>query len=162
VYRTLDNDLKNVFISHIHENDHRLEPLKGLLADNGLTARDSSVTGDKPNRARDPDYIMNEILAPRIDWAGTVIVLITPDTKDHIWVDREIRYAVQQGKPVIGVWDEGHQGCEVPEALEDFACAVVPWDAERIIRAAFGDEVGFFKPDGSRQEPRSVPRPKCG
>lgn len=26
-----DQKLKNVFISHIHEDDHRLEPLKGLL-----------------------------------------------------------------------------------------------------------------------------------
>jgi len=157
-----DQKLKNVFISHIHEDDHRLEPLKGLLADNGIVARDSSITSEKPNRARDPDYIMREIIEPGIDWAGTMFVLISPETKDHVWVDLEIRYAVETDTPVVGIWDYGHQGCEVPQALEEFACAIVPWDAKHIIRAAFGEEKEFLNADGSRRPPRSIPRAKCG
>ena len=57
----------NVFISHIHEDDHRLQPLKDMLSKHGCEARDSSITSEKPNRAKDPDYIMHEILQPRID-----------------------------------------------------------------------------------------------
>ena len=72
----------NVFISHIHEDDSRLESLKDLLAKNGCSARDSSVNSSNPNNAQSPEYIKREILGPRIEWAGTVVVLITPDTKD--------------------------------------------------------------------------------
>jgi MTH538 TIR-like domain (DUF1863) len=154
--------VKNVFISHIHEDDHRLEPLKALLADNGIAARDSSITSEKPNRAQNQDYIMDKFIKPGIDWAGTMFVLISPDTKDHVWVDREIRYAVETNTPVVGIWDEGHHGCAVPEALEEFACAIVPWDAQHIIRAAFGEENEFLNADGTRQPPRSVPRADCG
>ena len=73
-------DRKNVFISHIHEDDHRLPPLKKLLAKHGLDVRDASINSLKPNQAQNEDYIKYQILAPRIDWAGVLVVLITPDT----------------------------------------------------------------------------------
>jgi len=158
----MTDTIKNVFISHIHPDDHRLEPLKALLADNGVAARDSSITNDKQNRANNKIYIMRDILAPRIDWAGTMFVLITPETKDSEWVEREICYAVSQNKPVIGIWDEGHEGCEIPASLDDFGCAIVPWDAKLIISAAYGDQHQFLNPDGTPRGSREIPRANCG
>jgi hypothetical protein len=157
----MQNDVRNVFISHVHNDDHRLEPLKELLASNGIEARDSSITSEKPNAAKSEDYIMNEILAPRIDWAGVVIVLITPDTKDSAWVDREIRYAQEHDKRIVGVWDEDQKGCEVPEALEEYESAIVPWDAPLIIKAAFGDIDEWIEPNGQTRAPRPFPREVC-
>src|SRR5262249_35326963 len=125
-------DKINIFISHIHEDDHRLEPLKKLLADNGCDARDSSVTKDKPNNAKDPDYIMRDILQPRIDWCSKMIVLVTPDTKDSSWVNREIEYAHKQGKSIIGIWDLGDKGCDLPEKLEDCGDTVVAYSISRL------------------------------
>ena len=89
----MNDKVCNVFISHVHEDDSRLQLLKDLLAENGCSARDSSVNSTKPNNASDPDYIKREVLAPRIAWAGTVVVLITPDTKDSPSVNWEIEYA---------------------------------------------------------------------
>lgn len=157
----MQDDVRNVFISHVHEDDHRLEPLKELLASNGIAARDSSITSEKPNAAKSDDYIMNEILSPRIKWASVVIVLITPDTKDSTWVDREIRYAQEHGRRIVGVWDESHEGCEVPEALEEYESAIVPWDAALIIKAAFGDVEKWIEPDGEERAPRMFPREVC-
>ncbi|TIS47300.1 TIR domain-containing protein [Mesorhizobium sp.] len=128
----------NVFISHVHEDDARLQALKDLLAKNGCVARDSSINSDRPNDAKNPDYIKREILSPRIEWAGTVVVLITPDTKHSDWVNWEIEYAHKLGKRIVGVWDHGEHGCEPPEALDEYANAVVPWRAEQIIDAIFG------------------------
>lgn len=155
------DEICNVFISHIHEDDHRLVPLKELLAKNGCIARDSSVTSNTPNDANDPDYIMREILKPRIDHCGTLIVLVTPDTKDHEWVDREIEYAHQQGKRIVGVWDLGDQGCEVPEKLDEYANAIVPWRAEQIIDAIFERIDEFRDPKGNTIPERNMARYKC-
>lgn len=73
------DEVKNVFISHVHEDDDALQDLKNLLKNNGYEIRDSSIDSSKPNQAENPDYIKSEILAPRIQWASTMVVLISPD-----------------------------------------------------------------------------------
>jgi hypothetical protein len=151
----------NVFISHVHEDDHRLEPLKDLLAKNGCQVRDSSVSSSNPNRAKDPDYIMRDILQPRIDWAGTVIVLVTPDTKDSEWVNREIDYAREQGKRIVGVWDDGEKGCDLPEKLDDYADDVVAWRADQIIDAIFAKINDWRGPKGDPVPERNIARYRC-
>src|SRR3546814_14264841 len=55
-------DLKNVFISHVHEDDAGLQKLKDLLASKGMDVRDSSVHKGKFNDAKDHDYIKTGIL----------------------------------------------------------------------------------------------------
>ena len=74
------NETRNVFVSHIHEDDDGLRSLKDLLAGRGYTIRDASITADKPNDASNPDYIKSQILAPRIRWASTLIVYVSPET----------------------------------------------------------------------------------
>ena len=157
----MTNKICNVFISHVHEDDHRLEPLKGLLAENGCQARDSSVNSNNPNRAKDPDYIMRELLQPRIDWAGTIIVLVTPDTKDSAWVNREIEYAHDQGKRIVGIWDSGEKGCDLPEKLDDYADNVVAWRADQIIDAIFGKINDWRDPNGHPVPERNIARYRC-
>jgi len=151
----------NVFISHVHEDDHRLEALKKLLADNNCIVRDHSVNSNTPNDAHHPDYILNGILKPRIDRCGTLVVLITPDTKDSDWVKREIEYAAQQGKRIIGVWDHGEQGCEPPEQLDEIANAIVAWRSDQIIDAIFGRIEDFRDPRGEVIPERNMARYNC-
>jgi MTH538 TIR-like domain (DUF1863) len=155
------NEIRNVFISHIHENDDRLGPLKDLLSKEGCEARDSSINSDKPNNASDPDYIKREILAPRIEWAGTMVVLVTPDTKDSEWVNWEIEYAHKLGKRIVGVWDHGEMDCEVPEALDQYADAIVPWRAEQVADAVMGRMDGSLNAKGEPRVPRNMARFSC-
>ena len=72
------DETKNVFISHIHEDDDGLDKLKDLLKNKGLTIRDYSINADNPNNAKSEDYIKSEILAPRIQQSSTLVVYITP------------------------------------------------------------------------------------
>jgi MTH538 TIR-like domain (DUF1863) len=62
----MTDEIKNVFISHVHEDDAGLNKLKDLIAKGGLTVRDSSINKTNPNDAKDPDYIRTQILAPQI------------------------------------------------------------------------------------------------
>ena len=151
----------NVFISHIHEDDARLSDLKALVAGAGCTARDSSVNSDRPNNASDPDYIKREILAPRIEWAGTMVVLISPGTHESPWVNWEIEYAATHGKRVVGVWDIGAKDSDVPEKLDEYASAVVGWQADRILDAIFGRINNWETVAGEARPVRAIARHNC-
>ena len=154
-------ETKNVFISHVHEDDDGLKDLKNLLSDNDVEVRDSSITSDKPNKAKEPDYIKQEILAPAIKWAGIMLVYISPGTKESEYVNWEIDYAHHKDKRIVGVWARGENECEVPEELANYADAVVGWDSERIIGAINGDINDWETPDCEPIEPRTISRYSC-
>lgn len=153
-------DRHNVFIAHRHEDDSLVRDLKTLLSGRGVEIRDASITSDKPNQASSADYIKQQILAPGIRWAGKVIVLITPELKNHPWVDWEIEYANRQTKTIVGVWARGSLDCQVPEPLEKYADAIVAWNRERILRALDGEQL-FENPDGSTRDPQPIVRQPC-
>lgn len=152
---------KNIFISHIHEDDHRLDPLKTLLSKSGMEVKDGSINSDKPNNANDPNYIKYQILAPRIQWASVLVVLITPDTKLSEYVQWEIEYAASLGKRIVGVWDLGEADCDMPEALDRYADAVVGWQGDRVKDAIDGKINNREQSDGSPVEARDTTRYSC-
>ena len=153
--------IRNGFISHIHEDDAGIAKLKSLLENQGMTLRDSSITSDKPNDAHNEDYIKYGILAPQIQWAGTLIVYVSPDTRKSRWVDWEIEYAHKQGKRIVGVWEWGAKGCGLPEALDKYGDAVVGWNGESIADAIVGKSNQWYRQDGSRWARRDVKRYSC-
>ena len=152
---------KNVFISHIHENDDGLIKLKNLIKENRMTTRDYSINADNPNNAHSEDYIKFQILAPRIRQSSTLIVYISPETKDSPWVNWEIEYAQKQDKRIVGVWAHGEAGCEVPEALDKYADAVVGWMGNRIVDAINGIINDWESPDGTKRASRDIKRYNC-
>jgi hypothetical protein len=159
--RAMAETIKNVFISHVHEDDAGLEKLKDLLASKGLVIRDASIHAGKENDAKNPDYIKSSILAPQIDWAGTFVVYVTPKTKGSEWVDWEIEYAHKQGKRIIGVWAHGENECEVPNALDKYADAMAGWHGDSIVDAIDGGSDRWDNPDGTPRAPRPIKRYSC-
>ena len=157
----MSDQIKNVFVSHIHEDDKGLGEFKSLLEKNGMAIRDYSINSDNPNNAKSEDYIKSEILAPRIRDCGVMVVYISPDTKESKYVNWEIEYAQSQGKRIVGVWAHGEQGCDVPDALADYANAVVGWQGNRIIDAINGHINEWEEPDGNLIPPRDIKRYSC-
>lgn len=155
------SETHNVFVSHRHEDDALVEAFKGLLADRNVVIRDASITKADPNDASNDAYIKSEILAPGIEWAGKVVVLITPDTVNHTWVDWEIEYAERRDKEIIGVWGPDSAGCEVPKPLEEHADAIVSWNATKIIEALNGN-AHWENPNGSSRGAQPMKRVRCG
>lgn len=155
-------NIQNVFIAHAHEDDGKVGDLKTLLARHGKNVRDSSITADKPNAAKSPDYIKREILAPSIKWAGVVIGLVTPETKESSWVNWEIEYAQKNDKRIVAVWAYGDNNCELPESLERYADAAVAWNGQSIADALNGGRNDWQKPDGTESDYRTIRRHDCG
>lgn len=155
------DEIKNVFISHIHEDDADLGKLKNLVAKAGLTVRDGSINSSNPNSATDPDYIKTQILAPQIQWASTLVVYITPETKNSEWVNWEIEYAAKMGKRIVGVYAHGANECDVPEALEKYADDVRGWNSDGVIEAIVGKTNEWHAPSGELRDPRPIKRYGC-
>lgn len=155
------SETRNVFISHIHEDDDKLSELKGLILSHGMIARDYSITSDKPNNASDEKYIKYKILAPKIDRCSILMVLITPQTKESHYVNWEIEYAHKRGKQIVGVWAHGDANCDLPEALDRYGDAVVGWRAQRIIDAINGMVEKWDAPDGKPRQKFEIRRYSC-
>jgi hypothetical protein len=156
----MPNEMKNVFISHIHEDDDGLRDLKDIAKDNGLDVRDFSITSEKPNRAKSPEYIKQK-LADQINWASTVVVYVSPDTKGSEWVDWEIEYAAKAGKRIVGVWERGANECEIPDALERYGDAMVGWHGESIVDAITGKSTAWYDFTGNVRGYRPIKRYTC-
>jgi hypothetical protein len=153
-------DDRNVFISHIHEDDERVGQLKDLLAKKGMVVRDGSITSDKFNDATSEDYIKGQILAPRIRWASVLVVLISSETRNSDYVNWEIEYAEREGKRIVGVWTPGEADSDLPVALEEYADAIVGWNGDRVVEAIEGAE-RWERSDGSARPAQLVPRHNC-
>jgi Thoeris protein ThsB, TIR-like domain len=157
-----DTIKRNIFISHIHEDDHRLEPLKDLLRKQGYEVRDGSINSSKPNDAESPDYIKYQVLKPRIEWASAFIVLVSPDSKESEYVNWEIECANRLNKRIVGVWDHGEAECDLPEALERYHDAMVGWQGPSIVGAIEGEINNRKTPKGEDPgRPRDFPRYSC-
>ena len=157
----MTEETRNTFISHIHEDDAGIEEIKRLAGQQGMEVRNSSVTSDNPNNAHNPDYIKSQILVPRINWASVFVVYISPGTKDSPWVNWEIEYAHKQGKRIVGVWERGAADCELPEALDRYADAVVGWNGASIVDAISGESDAWETSTGSKWEYRPIKRYSC-
>ena len=155
------DDIKNVFISHVHEDDDGLADLKELIAKGGLTVRDASINSSNPNDAKNEDYIKTEILAPQIQWASTLLVYITPNTEDSKWVNWEIEYAEKLGKRIVGIYARGANDCDVPVALEKYADDVRGWQSDGIVDAILGKSNEWHEPSGELRDPRPIKRYGC-
>ena len=154
-------DTKNVFISHIHEDDAGLADLKNLLSKQGMEVRDASIDSSKPNEAKSEDYIKNGILAPGINWASTLIVYVTPETCASEWVNWEIEYAAKCDKRIVGVWAHGCNECEIPDALDEYADAIVGWNGSSIVDAINGTCNPWEGPTGEPKPARSINPHPC-
>jgi hypothetical protein len=153
-------ETKNVFISHVHENDELVPKLKELVGRAGMVVRDGSINSDKPNDAQNEGYIKQEILAPRIQWASTLVVLITHETAQSWWVNWEIAYAVEQGKNVVGVFAQGATNADVPEELQKCGdAAIVGWQGNRVVDAINGKIQEWDDPStGQPRTPEWIPK----
>jgi len=128
-------EIKNVFISHAHSDDELVHRLKDLIQRSGIVVRDGSIMQDQDTGATDERSI-KQYLQARIEWASTLVVLITSDAAASEWVNWEIKSAIEHGKNVVGVYARGATDTDLPEELRKCGDAcIVGWLGERIVSA---------------------------
>ena len=152
---------RNVFVSHVHEDDDGIKKFKDLVEKEGMAVKDYSITKEKPNEAKSADYIKYGILKPHIEPCSVFVVYVTPKTKSSEWVDFEIRCAERMGKRIVGVWAHGYADCELPENLENLADAVVKWNSKNVVAALNGQFNEREDRDGKPCPPQKIVRVAC-
>lgn len=145
----MDKTKKNIFISHSGRDEKYIEEFKAKIGKN-FEIRDSSIVETEPNNANNKEYIKYRILQPRIDWAGTMVVLIGKDTKNRDYVNWEIDYAGRCGKTIIGVYLPGATENDVPEGVNNFGDSLVPWNSQDINNVLSGEKE-WKNPNGTRR-----------
>ena len=141
---------KNIFVSHYHADASKIEELKDLIGRHGIEMRDSSIYEAKlKNNATNENYIKYELIKPQMQWAGTVVVLIGDKTADSKYVDWEIRAAAEMGKNIVGVYLQGAKDKDVPPALNEFGSELVGWNGKKIVDAIKGKAVDWENSDGT-------------
>lgn len=158
------DDIKNIFVSHQHNDADKIEALKDLIGRHGIDMRDSSIYESKlKNNAKNEQYIKQELIKPQMRWAGTMIVLIGRDTAKSDYVNWEIRTAAEMGKRIVGVFLQGAKNEDVPPALNEYGNNLVGWNGEKIVRAINGEDMDWENADGTLRDnnPVNLPRYQC-
>lgn len=147
------DEIKNIFVSHQHNDADKIEALKDLVGKYGINMRDSSIYESKlKNNATNEQYIKQELIKPQMTWAGTVVVLIGKDTAKSDYVNWEIKTAGEMGKRIVGVYLRGAKDEDVPEELNEYGHALVGWDGQKIVRAIDGEDMDWEKSDGTPRD----------
>jgi len=150
----------NIFISHCGIDADSLIKVRDMLKRRGFSVRDSSIDERNPNKANNPDYIKS-LIRPQIEWAGTIIVLIGPKTHTREWVNWEIEYASSFGnKRIVGIYLRGATNADVPENLNKYGDALVPWNSEKLASAIDGEDIWHDTDDQPRPGKQFI-RSKC-
>jgi len=76
-------------------------------------------------------------------------------------VNWEIEEAHRLDKRIVGVWERGANECELPEALEKYADAIVGWHGESIVDAIIGTSNKSYDCQGNSKEYRPIKRYTC-
>lgn len=155
-------EIKNVFISHYGQDEEHIGNLKTLLGGKDYVLRNSSIDSSKPNDASNEEYIKYQLLKPGIEWAGTTIVLIGPETHTRWWVNWEIEQSHLAGNRIIGVYIQGATEAKLPEAFLKYGEPPVGWSSSSIIDAIEGNLDHGENPDGTPWvSPYSADRSNC-
>ena len=158
------DEIKNIFVSHQHNDADKIEAFKKLIGKHGISMRDSSIYESKlKNNATNEQYIKQELIKPQMKWAGTVAVLIGRDTAKSDYVNWEIKTAAEMGKRIIGVFLQGAKEEDIPPALYEYGHNLVGWNGDKIVRAIDGEDMDWEKPDGMPRDsnPMDLPRYIC-
>lgn len=149
----MSDEIKNIFVSHQHNDADKIEAFKGLIGRHGIRMRDSSIYESKlKNNATNEQYIKQELIKPQMTWAGTVVVLIGKDTAKSDYVNWEIKTAGEMGKRIVGVFLQGAKEEDVPAELNEYGHALVGWNGDKIVRAIDGEDMDWEKPDGTPRD----------
>jgi hypothetical protein len=156
----MSKDKINIFISHYGGDEKYINSFKEMIG-GAYEVRDSSIVETTPNKAKDEQYIKYQILAPKIDWAGKVVVLIGPKTHERDYVNWEIEYAQKHDKQIIGVFLPGASDSDIPEGLNKYGDSLVTWNKDKIISVINSEKISWENSDGTQRHSITTQRGTC-
>ncbi|NNC19891.1 hypothetical protein HJC22_29660 [Corallococcus exiguus] len=162
----MSGESKKLFISHAHQGESAaLSELQDLLQKAGYHIRDSSIDSATRTEAKgdDQESIKHDVLQRNIDWASTMLVIISPGIHAHPLADWAINYAQQQGKRIVGVYAQDGKESDLPASFHMYGDALVSLRGALLMAAIDGRINTLLKPDSETELPeREIDRFTCG
>lgn len=152
---------RRIFVPHVHDDDEHVDQLRQFLNRSGREVDVSAIDSSSPNNAHDPDYITSRYIRPKVEWCEAIVVLISPATQGSDWVTQEIELAKKLDRRIIGVWIPGSEGCRIPKGLQDYANAIVSWNATAVLDAIDGKINNINDASGTPIAPHNIVRHNC-
>jgi hypothetical protein len=145
----------NVVVLYTRDVEPRGLNLDAVIGRVGCSIRYVCVDS---STAEAPEDIDCERFAGDVDWATTLVVLITATASHTLCVDWIIQYSQRSNKRVVGIWASGAERSLMPNGLDNHADAVVPAQSGNLVQAVCGGFDGWEHPDGTPYEPREINR----
>jgi hypothetical protein len=147
-----------VVVLHTRDADPTALNLDSIIGEAGCSVRyvcvgDQTLDGSAESGC--------EKFTTDLDWATTLIVLITPDATENPCLNWLINYSKQENKRVIALWHSASEQPHLPDSLDGHADAIMPVTGERVRAAICGDFNDWENPDGSPYQPREISRHRC-
>lgn len=125
---------RRVFISYEGEDRNRAKGFRLLKWNSNVDLDIFDRHLLDPVQSQNSDYV-KQCIRDKMHGCSTMVVLIGDKTAKSDWVDWEIRYAISQGKGVLGIVVKDGGVVEVPAALKEAGAEVIPWQPEKFNEA---------------------------
>lgn len=102
-----------------------------------------------------------KIVQGKLVGSDGVIVALKQPLSDLISIDPIILIAHKHGKKIISIWPQNSQAGALPESLEKYSEALLPWDAEKLCLAICEDQFEWADSGGGIRAGSKTKRNKC-
>jgi hypothetical protein len=147
-----------VVVLHTRGADPTAFNLDSIIGEAGCSVRYICVGDQTPDASGGSGC---EKFTGDINWATTLIVLITPDAAENQCLDWLVNHSKQENKRVIALWYSAGERPQLPESLDGHADAIVAVTGGRVRAAICGEFNDWENPDGSPYQPREISRHRC-
>lgn len=130
-----------IFVSHSFDHPDKLLRVKEFMDMRSVAHVDYSVpVWDQLNDDNPQDEIER-----RISECDRFLVILTNKSHKRRWINQEVAWARQHGKPVIGIWPDGEAGSPIPREVLEANAHLIGWRATSLEKALMLQDVGNYR-----------------
>jgi len=102
-----------------------------------------------------------QIVREGLSGCDGLIVVLEGSLKDLNTIEPGVSLAHKLGKKIISIWPPKSPAPAIPQILEKYGEALLPWDAQKLCAAICDDELEWADAGGDAVRGRKIKRHKC-
>jgi hypothetical protein len=155
------SEVNSVFICHGSSDKKGLGELVALIEAAGISVVLHQVESSSTLGKQAIADLKSKIYQAKIANTLAIVIYIDASIFDNDLVDWAIRQAAKLNKRVVGIWARTVDRCDRPQAINDYADAVLGWNGTSPVDGVLGKFDGCECPDGNVCEKQRIKRHDC-
>ena len=107
------------------------------------------------------DNAASKAIDNRLSECDGIIVILGQPLSDFNVMEPTILLAHKYGKKIISIWPPKSSSSMLPQVLEKYGTALLPWDAKKLCAAICDDELEWVDAGGGARAGSKTKRHKC-